>query len=70
MTQNGPFYLPPALHKFYEARREVCAMVVLRAFDESRWTAARRLYEFYGPVNFAHPLARDLGGRFPDCLDR
>jgi methionyl-tRNA formyltransferase len=60
VTQEEPFYLPPALNTLCEACSEdVVALVILPAFDESLPETAGRLYEFYGPVNFVR-----LGWRF------
>jgi len=53
ITQDEPFYLPAALHKLCELRApSIAAMVVLPSFNESRVKTARRLYEFYGAVDF------------------
>ncbi len=70
VTQNDPFYLPLALQRFCEARRDVCAMIVLPAFNESRWATARRLYEFYGPLDFARLCARYVRAWSADRLNR
>jgi methionyl-tRNA formyltransferase len=60
VTQEDPFYLPPALEAVCRARRgDVVAMIILAAFNEGLGATARRLFEFYGPVDFVR-----LGGRF------
>ncbi len=53
VTQEDPFYLPPALDAFCSARpKDVCALIVLPAFNENMLATARRLYESYGARDF------------------
>lgn len=60
VTQEEPFYLPPALSAFCAARQQdVVALIILPAFNEGLAATARRLYEFYGPTDFVR-----LAGRF------
>lgn len=71
VTQEEPFYLPPALDAFCQARRsEVVAMIVLRAFDEGLVDTARRLYEFYGPFDFTRLVARFASTKLADRANR
>ncbi len=59
ITQEEPFYLPPALDAFCRARAdEVVALIILPAFNESLKKNARRLYEFFGPADFARLVVR------------
>jgi len=69
-TQEDPFYLPPALDALCEARRDVVAIVILPAFNEGRLDTARRLYEFYGPVDFVRLAARFGGAKVADRVNR
>jgi methionyl-tRNA formyltransferase len=69
-TQEDPFYLPPALDAFCAARRgDVVGMIILAAFNEGMRDTARRLYEFYGPVDFARLGARFVAAKVADRLN-
>ncbi len=71
VTQEEPFYLPPALAAFCQARgSDVVALVVLPAFNESRIDTARRLYQFYGPLDFARLLIRFARAKVADAANR
>jgi methionyl-tRNA formyltransferase len=71
VTQEEPFYLPPALDALCRLRRsELVALVILPSFNESLPQTARRLYEFYGPRDFARLCARFLGARLLDRANR
>jgi methionyl-tRNA formyltransferase len=71
VTQEDPFYLPPALDAFCAARPgEVVALVILPAFNEGLMDTARRLYDFYGPLDFVRLGARFLGAKLADRLTR
>jgi methionyl-tRNA formyltransferase len=55
VTQDDPFYVPEFFDAFFEALPssiEVDRVVQLDAFGESTLQLARRMYRFYGPVNF------------------
>ena len=53
VTQEDPFYLPPALDAVCRARpHEVVAVIILPAFNEGLRATARRLWAFYGPLDF------------------
>src|SRR5262249_2834734 len=69
-TQEDPFYLPPALDAFCAARPgEVVAMIILPAFNEGLAATARRLYAFYGPVDFVRLGARFAGAKIADRVN-
>lgn len=60
VTQEEPFYLPPALDTLCRERKDdIVALIVLPSFNEGLSDTARRLYEFYGPIDFTR-----LGWRF------
>lgn len=70
VTQDEPFYLPPALEAFCIARREdIVALIILPAFNERLTATAGRLYEFYGPVDFLRLAARFAWARLADHLN-
>lgn len=53
VTQEEPFYLPPALDAFCRKRqKDIVAMIVLSAFNESLKDTAKRLHNFYGTIDF------------------
>ena len=69
-TQEDPFYLPPALDAFCATRHgEVVAMIILPAFNEGLGATARRLYAFYGPVDFVRLGARFAGAKLADRVN-
>jgi methionyl-tRNA formyltransferase len=71
VTQEDPFYLPPALDGLCRARgRDVVALVILPAFNERLTQTARRLWEFYGPVDFCRLALRFGAARLVDRLNR
>jgi len=71
VTQEDPFYLPPALDALCRARgREVVGVIILPAFNERLTATAQRLYEFYGPVDFARLALRYLGAKLADRANR
>ncbi|MEZ4869897.1 MAG: formyltransferase family protein [Caldilineaceae bacterium] len=58
ITQEEPFYLPPALDALCRARpQEVVALIVLPTFNEGLRATAHRLYEFYGAWDFSRLVA-------------
>ena len=60
VTQEDPFYLPPALDALCNVwQKDIVAVILLPSFNESLSATARRLYEFYGPWDFIR-----LSGRF------
>jgi methionyl-tRNA formyltransferase len=71
VTQEDPFYLPPALDAFCQARvGDVVGLVILAAFNETLTATARRLHEFYGTRDFARLLARYLAAKVADRVNR
>ena len=59
VTQEEPFYLPPALDALCSARRdEIVGLIILPSFNEKLSDTARRLYNFYGPTDFANLAVR------------
>ncbi len=59
VTQEDPFYLPPALDAFCRARRtDVVALIILPAFNERLTATASRLHAFYGPWDFTRLAMR------------
>ena len=71
VTQEDPFYLPPALDAVCRARRGgVVALVILPAFNESLSRTAARLWDFYGPRDFLRLGARFAGARAADAVNR
>src|SRR5262249_18180778 len=71
VTQEDPFYLPPALEALCAARgREVVGIIILPAFNERLSATAKRLYEFYGPIDFARLGLRYLGAKIADRVNR
>src|SRR5262249_59050525 len=64
VTQEDPFYLPPALDAFCKARRQdVVGLILLPAFNERLTATAGRLYAFYGPWDFLR-----LGMRYAGAI--
>jgi len=71
VTQEEPFYLPPALDALCTVRqKDIVALVILPSFDEGLSATARRLYEFYGPWDFTRLSGRFIWARIADNLNR
>ena len=71
ITQEEPFYLPPALDALCRLRgNELVALVILSSFNETLPQTARRLYSFYGPFDFARLCGRFLAARVFDRVNR
>ena len=71
VTQEDPFYLPPALEGVCRARPgDVVALVILPAFNEGLAATARRLWEFYGPRDFVRLAVRYAWARAADVTNR
>ena len=69
-TQEDPFYLPPALEALCSARpRDIVGIIILPAFNEGLRETAGRLWEFYGPVDFARLALRYVGAKVADRLN-
>ena len=70
VTQEDPFYLPPALDAFCQARRkDVVGLIILPAFNERLTATAGRLYEFYGPWDFLRLGMRYAGAMVANRLN-
>jgi len=71
VTQEEPFYLPPALEALCTARqKDVVALIILPPFNEGLSATARRLYEFYGPWDFARLSGWFVWAKIADKLNR
>ena len=71
VTQEEPFYLPPALAALCAARqKDIVALIILSSFNEGLSETARRLYEFYGPWDFIRLSGRFVWARIADKLNR
>jgi methionyl-tRNA formyltransferase len=71
VTQQEPFYLPPALDMLCTARqKDIVALIILPSFNEGLGATARRLYEFYGPWDFTRLAARFIWAKTADRLNR
>jgi len=71
VTQEEPFYLPPALDALCAARgSEVVALIILPAFDERLSATAKRLFGFYGPWDFARLMGRYMWAMIANRLNR
>ncbi len=71
ITQEDPFYLPPALDVLCNVlQKDIVAVIILPSFNESLGATARRLYEFYGPWDFIRLSGRFVWARIADNLNR
>jgi len=71
VTQEDPFYLPPALEALCIARQgDIVALIILSAFNERLTATAKRLYEFYGPWDFVRLVGRFAWAKAADRLNR
>jgi methionyl-tRNA formyltransferase len=71
VTQEDPFYLPPALDALCRARRaDVVGLIILAAFNERLAETAQRLYDFYGPWDFLRLGVRYAGAKVADRVNR
>lgn len=71
VTQEEPFYLPPALEALCQARqKELVALIILPSFNEDLRATAGRLYEFYGPWDFIRLAERFIWARIANNLNR
>ena len=71
VTQEEPFYLPPALDAFCTGREgDVVAMIVLPSFNERLTDTAKRLYDFYGPADFIRLVVRYAWARLANVINR
>ncbi len=70
VTQDDPFFLPPAVELFCSERRNVAALIILPAFNEPLTDTMRRLYEFYGPLDFLKLAQRFAWAKIASNLNR
>ncbi|KST66016.1 methionyl-tRNA formyltransferase [Mastigocoleus testarum] len=58
ITQEDPFYLPPALNTLCQTQKDnIVALIVTPSFNEKITSTAKRLYHFYGAFDFSRLLA-------------
>jgi methionyl-tRNA formyltransferase len=70
VTQEEPFYLPPALDTLCSIRqKDIVALIILPSFNEKLNATARRLYGFYGPWNFIRLSGRFIWAKIADNLN-
>lgn len=70
VTQEEPFYLPPALDALCAARqKDIVALIILPSFNENLSATAKRLYEFYGPWDFTRLAGRFIKAKIADNLN-
>jgi methionyl-tRNA formyltransferase len=71
VTQEEPFYLPPALDALCTARKkDIVALIVLPSFNEGLSATAKRLYEFYGPWDFSRLSGWFVWAKIADQVNR
>jgi methionyl-tRNA formyltransferase len=71
VTQEEPFYLPPAIEALCTARqKDVVALIILPSFNERLSATARRLYEFYGLWDFTRLSGRFTWAKVADRVNR
>jgi methionyl-tRNA formyltransferase len=71
VTQKEPFYLPPALDALCAARqKDIVALIILPSFNEGLRATAARLFQFYGPSDFARLLGWFVWAKLADHLNR
>jgi methionyl-tRNA formyltransferase len=70
VTQEEPFILAPALDQLCRARaKDIVALIILPSFNEKLAATARRLYDFYGPVDFGRLVVRYGWTRLADFVN-
>lgn len=71
ITQEEPFYLPPALDALCRVRqKDLVALIILPSFNEDLSATAKRLYDFYGPWDFIRLSGQFIWARIADNLNR
>ena len=64
ITEDDPVYVARFFEVFFEEipkeRIELLGITISRAFHEPIWKTARRIYRFYGPIDFPKLLLRWL----------
>jgi methionyl-tRNA formyltransferase len=62
VTEDDPLYVIRFFEAFFEQyprdELEIVGITVARAFHESMWKTARRMWRFYGPIDFFRLCAR------------
>ena len=62
VTEDDPLYVRQFFSDFFDlcAREgfEVCAVTIAKAFHEPLWKTARRMWRFFGPLDFVRLLGR------------
>lgn len=75
VTEDDPLYVLQFFNTFFERyprdEFELCALTVARAFHEPLWKTARRLWRFYGPIDFVRLFGRFARARLRgDSIER
>ena len=71
VTQEEPFYLPPALFNFCSKRKkDIVGIIILKAFNESLTATAHRLFDFYGPIDFSRLFIRYCFAKIADKINK
>jgi len=62
VTEDDPLYVRQFFSEFFalclREEFEICGVTIVSAFHESLWKTARRMWRFYGPLDFAQLLMR------------
>lgn len=62
VTEDDPLYVVQFFRTFFDRyprdELDVCALTVLKPFHEPPWKTARRMWRFYGPIDFVRLLGR------------
>jgi methionyl-tRNA formyltransferase len=62
VTEDDPLYVRQFFREFFALCQpeefEICGVTIARAFHESLWKTAHRMWGFYGPIDFAQLLVR------------
>jgi methionyl-tRNA formyltransferase len=62
VTEDDPLYVRQFFSEFFvlcqREEFEICGVTVVSAFHEPLWKTARRMWRFYGPIDFAKLLVR------------
>ena len=62
VTEDDPLYVRLFFSEFFALcqpeKFEICGVTIAKAFHEPLWKTARRMWRFYGPIDFAQLLVR------------
>lgn len=62
VTEDDPLYVRQFFSEFFALCQreefEICGVTILSTFREPLWKTARRIWRFYGPIDFARLLVR------------